>query len=175
MAWSKRAGLLAAAGAFLVLVAVAMYPDGSDAERKRSLAAVDAAVTAAHSDTPATRVAITEQKRADMKKHAVSGASLVSTKMEGEEAIPSSPLENILGSPTESVVGEVNKTTGEQITGIDPKTGKRIDTGEMPSFIFPILLALGGTVIMIAVFTYMCCFKTEVKEESKRAPAPAKK
>ena len=95
--------------------------------------------------------------------------------MEGEDAIPSSPLENILGSPTESVVGEVNKTTGEQVTGIDPKTGKRIDTGEMPSFIFPILLALGGTVIMIAVFTYMCCFKTEVKEESKRAPAPAKK
>ena len=172
MAWPKRAGMLAAAGAFLVLVAVAMHSDGSDAERKRSFAAVEAAVTAVHSDT--TRVAITEQKRADMKKHAVSGASLVSTKMEGDDAIPSSPLENILGSPTESVVGEVNKTTGEQVTGIDPKTGKRIDTGEMPSFIFPILLALGGTVIMIAVFTYMCCFKTEAKEESKRAPAPAK-
>jgi hypothetical protein len=175
MAWSKRAGVLAAAGAFLVLVAVSMHADESDAERKRSFAAVEAAVTAVHSDTPTSPVAISEQKRAEMKKHAVSGASLVSTKMEGEDAIPSSPLENMLGSSTESVVGQVNKTTGEQITGIDPKTGKRIDTGEMPSFIFPILLALGGTVIMIAVFTYMCCFKTEVKEESKRAPAPAKK
>jgi cytochrome bd-type quinol oxidase subunit 1 len=174
MAWSKRAGVLAAAGAFLVLVAVAMHADGSDAERKSSFAAVEAAVTAVHSDAPTSRVAISEQKRAEMKKHAVSGASLVSTKMEGDEAIPSSPLENILGSSTESVVGEVNKTTGEQVTGIDPKTGKRIDTGEMPSFIFPILLALGGTVIMIAVFTYMCCFKTEVKEESKRAPSPKK-
>ena len=138
-------------------------------EHLRMLAAVEAAVA---NPSTESRAAISDEKRADMKKHAVSGSSLVNTKM--SDAIPSSPLENMLGSSTESTVGQVNSTTGEQITGIDPKTGKRIDTGEMPSFIFPILLALGGTVVMIAVFTYMCCFKTEEKTESKRAPAPAK-
>jgi hypothetical protein len=166
--------VFAATGTFLLFLVVSMNAEGSSSnggvEHHRMLAAVESAVTGKQ-PSPASRVAISDQKRADMKKHAVSGSSLVNTKM--ADSIPSSPLENILGS-TENAVGDVNQTTGEQITGIDPKTGKRIDTGEMPSFIFPILLALGGTVIMVAVFTYMCCFKTEEKTESKRAPAPSK-
>ena len=157
----------------MLFVVVSLNTDRSSANvpnsHERMLAAVEEAVTGVQPSSE-SRVEVSEQKRADMKKHAVSASSLVNTKM--ADAIPSSPLENILGS-TENAAGEVNKTTGEQITGIDPKTGKRIDTGEMPSFIFPILLALGGTVVMVAVFTYMCCFKTEEKE-SKRAPTQSK-
>ena len=40
------------------------------------------------------------------------------------------------------------------------RTGK---LAEPPSFMFPIILAIGGAVTATGVITYMCCFKKEEK------------
>mmetsp|Transcript_45053 Transcript_45053/g.119814 ORF Transcript_45053/g.119814 Transcript_45053/m.119814 type:complete len:173 (-) Transcript_45053:196-714(-) len=168
--WSLRVGIPLVC---LVLVCV------DAASKEKPISHVRESQRAVHHEiagekSTSTRSAISEDKKAELKKHAVSSASLINTKMSSDD-IPLSPLEGMLGTGGDTA-GDFNKTTGKQITGIDPVTGKRIDTGDMPSFIFPILLALGGTVIMVAVFAYMCCFKTEAgTPEPKRAPAAPKK
>jgi hypothetical protein len=61
-------------------------------------------------------------------------------------------------------VGTADQMAGRRDAGSIGVDGKRTGKlAEPPSFMFPIILAIGGAVTATGVIIYMCCFKKEEK------------
>ena len=104
---------------------------------------------------------------AELKLHHLSQQS-DKNKRSAQASLARSDLDSV--DPAAAVMSAISPQDAPSVDA----SGKVIDSGhigadgkrtgqlaEPPSFMFPIILAVAGSVLMVAVFTYMCCFREE--------------